>query len=229
MPFELELVERLGSVRSRTSAAPARGTAAPSSACSIRLCAACGFYLAGRGAAPSRDRRYSWISLRRGLRPDARNPGHVVDAVAHQREHVADLLRRHAELLDHLGASMRRLFIVSSMSIPASSSISCIRSLSELTIVTFQPARRRAVIAGDDVVGLEPRFLDARQRESAGRVADQRELRHQVLGRRRAVGLVLVVHLVAEAYARDSSRITARCVGPSALWRSSASFHSIVV
>jgi len=40
---------------------------------------------------------------------------------------------------------IRRSFIVSSMSIPASSSISCIKSLSELTIVTFQPAAFAAI------------------------------------------------------------------------------------
>ena len=42
-----------------------------------------------------------------------------------------------------------------------------------------------------------PVFLDARDREGARGDADQRELRDQVLGRRRPVRLVLVVHLVA--------------------------------
>ena len=57
---------------------------------------------------------------------------------------------------------------------------------------------RAAGIGGDDVVGLEPFLLDARQREGAGRLADQRELRDQILGRRRALRLVLVVQVVAE-------------------------------
>ena len=59
-----------------------------------------------------------------------------------------------------------------------------------------------ARIGGDDVVRLDIGFLDAGQAERAGGIADQRELRHQILGRWRAVGLVLIVDLVAEAAAR---------------------------
>src|SRR5690606_34914417 len=41
--------------------------------------------------------------LARGLRADAEDAGDVVDAVAHQRQHVADQLGRYTELLDHFG------------------------------------------------------------------------------------------------------------------------------
>ena len=76
---------------------------------------------------------------------------------------------------------------------------SCIRSLSEETMVTSPPASTASLrIGGDQVVGLETLLLDAGQVEGAHRLADQRELRHQVLRRRGAVRLVLVVELVAE-------------------------------
>ena len=125
--------------------------------------------------------------------------------------------------------SMRRSFIVSSMS-TLPSSISCIRSLSELTIVTFQPAPgRRHHVAGDDVVGLQPLFLDAGDGEGAGRDADQRELRDQIFGRRRPVA--------------PCTGRTSRCGGSAPTRRGSppcgsarrpcsspsASFHSIAV
>ena len=48
------------------------------------------------------------------------------------------------------------------------------------------------------IVGLEAFFLDARDIERFDRIADQRELRHQLLRRRRSVGLVVLVDLVAE-------------------------------
>ncbi len=57
---------------------------------------------------------------------------------------------------------------------------------------------RLAGIGGDDVVGLEPFGLDAGKIEGAGRVADQTELRNEIFRRRRAIGLVEVVQLVAE-------------------------------
>ena len=78
--------------------------------------------------------------LGRGLGADAWDAGHIVDAVAHQREHVADLLRRHAELLlEHLGA-VDAAVVHRVEHVDGPSSTSCIRSLSELTMVTFQPA-----------------------------------------------------------------------------------------
>ena len=70
-------------------------------------------------------------------------------------------------------------------------------------------------VAGDDVVGLQPRFLDAGDRESARGDADQRELRDQIFGRRRPVRLVLGVHLVAVGMFRriEDHRHVGRSVG----------------
>ena len=88
-------------------------------------------------------------------------------------------------------------FRVSNMTMPGATS--CIRSLSAETMVTRPPARDRLHgVGGDDVVGLEAAMLDAGQVEGAGGVADQAELRDEVVGRRRAVLLVLGVEGVAE-------------------------------
>ena len=57
-------------------------------------------------------------------------------------------------------------------------------------------------IGGDQIVGLEALHLDAGQVEGARRLADQAELRDQILRRRRAVGLVFGVELVAERLRR---------------------------
>ena len=77
-------------------------------------------------------------------------------------------------------------FSVSNISTPGATS--CIRSLSA-DDDRHPPAERRGLrgVGGDDVVGLEPRLLEAGQVEGAGRVADQPELRHEILGRRRAL------------------------------------------
>ena len=73
----------------------------------------------------------------------------------------------------------------------------------------------RGHVAGDDVVGFQARFLDTRDRKGARRGADQRELRDKVLGRRRPVRLVAVVHLVAERLLRriEDDRHVGRPVG----------------
>ncbi len=77
---------------------------------------------------------------------------------------------------------------------------SCIRSLSEETMITSRSSRARpSSVGGDQVVRLEALDLDRRQAEGAGRVAHQRELRHQLGRWLVAIGLVLVVDLVAEA------------------------------
>ena len=92
---------------------------------------------------------------------------------------------------------MRRSFMVSYM--VTSSVTSCIRSLSEETMVAVaprSPASRR--IGRDQIVGLEAALLEAGQVEGAHRLADQRELRDQVVRRRRPVRLVVGIELVAE-------------------------------
>lgn len=135
-----------------------------------------------------------------GLGADAGDAGHIVDAVAHQREDVAKLLRLDAEFAHHIvGAAPLILHRV----------VHVDAGLDELHQILVGaddgdvPARRDGGlgVAGDDVVGLEPRFLDAGEGEGAGGVADHRELRNQVFRRGRAVRLILVVHVVAEGVA----------------------------
>jgi hypothetical protein len=54
----------------------------------------------------------------------------------------------------------------------------------------------------DQIVGLEAFHLDAGQLEGLGRLADEAELRDQILRRRRAIGFVFRVQLVAEGLRR---------------------------
>ena len=146
--------------------------------------------------------------LGRGLRADPADPGDIVDRVAHQRQHIADQLGRHAELLDHLG-NVDPLVLHRVEHVDAAARLA-VMALGAAPDELHQVLVRRddsdvpaapgglARIGGDEVVRLEPLLLDAGEAEGPGRVADQRELRHQVLGRRGAVGLVLVVEVVAE-------------------------------
>ena len=67
-------------------------------------------------------------------------------------------------------------------------------------MVTWPPVPRRGLrIGGDQVVGLPVRQLDRRDAEGLGGLADQGELRDQLIGRRRAVRLVVVVEAIAES------------------------------
>ena len=132
-----------------------------------------------------------------GLDADAGGAGDVVDGVAGQRLDVDDAVGADAELLDHLvGAD--RLVLQGVEHDDARGD-----ELHQVLVGGDDgdpPAGgdRLGGVGGDDVVGLEARHLDARQVEGAGRVADQAELRDEVIGRGRAVLLVLGVELVAE-------------------------------
>jgi hypothetical protein len=107
---------------------------------------------------------------------------------------------------------MRWFFIVSSMSMqppswPSSGLGALADELHQILVAgndgDVPPAPRGCLgIGGDQVVRLQAVLLDARQAESARGIADQRELRHQVFRRGRAVGLVMLVKLVAERMAR---------------------------
>ncbi len=136
--------------------------------------------------------------LGRGLRTDAGNAGDIVDAVAHQREHFAQFVGADAELFDHLGrAEALVLHRVEHVDVGLG------EELHQVLVRTddrHRPAlcQRGLRIAGDQVVGFPAQLLDAGQTERPRRVADHRELGFQVLGRGRAVRLILVVKLVAE-------------------------------
>ena len=139
------------------------------------------------------------------LGADTEDTGDVVDRIAHQRENIADLFGRDAEfLLDLLDIDARILHRVEHVDPRA---VLLADKLHKILVgrddrdVPPLPLRF-ACVGGDHVVRLDIGFLDARQAEGAGGVADQRELGHQILRRRGPVGLVLVVDLVAEAAAR---------------------------
>ena len=88
-------------------------------------------------------------------------------------------------------------FMVSNMMTP--SVTSCIRSLSDDTMVEVAPASLAcAHIGRDQVVGLKAVLFEARQIESVHRLADELELRPQVVGRIGPVRLVVGIHLGAE-------------------------------
>ncbi len=143
--------------------------------------------------------------LARGFRSDAEDTGDVVDRIAHQREHVAHFLGRDAELLlDLLDIDARALHRVEHVDARA---VLFADELHQVLVAGDDgnvPALRLCLscIGGDHVVRFDVRFFDAGQAEGACRIADKRELRHKVFGRIGAIGLVLVVNLVAEGLAR---------------------------
>ena len=95
------------------------------------------------------------------------------------------------------GMPMRRSFMVSY--IVTLSVTSCIRSLSEETMVVVAPrSPAEPRIGRDQIVGLEADLFQAGQVERAHRLADQRKLRDQIVRRRRPVRLVIGIELVAE-------------------------------
>ena len=89
--LEREVLERLGQ-GSRRPARPARATARASSASSISDCFSLGFRSYRSPRALPRGAMLA-DQLGRGLRADAGHAGDIVDAIAHQRQHVAELAR----------------------------------------------------------------------------------------------------------------------------------------
>ena len=138
--------------------------------------------------------------LGRGLDTDAGGPRHIVGRIAGQRLHVHDLVRRHAELLEHrLGPELDLLDRVHQLDARP-------HELHQVLVGGHDGAGAagldgHAGVGRDQVVGLIARELAHRDVERAGGLADQRELRDQVFRRIGPVGLVLVVDLVAEGHA----------------------------
>ena len=135
--------------------------------------------------------------LRGGLDADAGHAGHIVGGIAGQRLHLDDLLRRHAEFLDHFGnADAAILHGVVHRDLVG-------HELHQI-LVGGDDGGGRAALAGeprigrDQIVGLEADLFQAGQVERAHRLADQRKLRDQIVRRRRPVRLVVGIELVAE-------------------------------
>ena len=105
--------------------------------------------------------------LGRGLGPDAAHAGDIVDAVAHQRQHVADQIGGDAELLVHLGQPhVDVLHRVEHVDLRPFGGLA--DQLHQILVGRHDGdvpafAHRRLGIAGDQIVGLEARHFDARQ------------------------------------------------------------------
>ena len=156
--------------------------------------------------------------LARGLGANPEDAGDVVDRIAHEREHVTDFFGSDPELfLDLFDVDAGVLHRVEHVDTRA---VLLADELHEVLVGRHDgdvPALllRRARIGCDHVVRLDIGFLDAGQAERTRGIANQRELRHQVFGRGWAIGLVLIVDLVAEAVARlvENHRQMGRAVG----------------
>jgi hypothetical protein len=136
-----------------------------------------------------------------GLDADAGRARHVVDAVAAQGLNVDDLVRIDAELLEHLLAlDAQALHRVEHRDAVADQLHQVLVGRDDDGLAA--QLAHAAGIGGDQVVGLVAGQLDGRHAERQRRLAHQRELRDQVLGRRRPMGLVLVVERVAERLLR---------------------------
>ena len=139
--------------------------------------------------------------LRGGLHPDAGHARHVVGRIADQRLHFDDLLRRHAEFLDHLGAA--DLLVLHGVE----HDNAVVDELHQI-LVRGDDGGGGAGLAGfahigrDQVVGLEAVLLEARQIERLHRLADELELRLEIVGRIGPVRLVVRIHGGAERLLR---------------------------
>ena len=135
---------------------------------------------------------------RRGrLGPDRRNPGHVVGAVADQREVVAQLVRGHAHLLDRLLDAVDPIAHGIEHDNPVADEL-------EQVLVGAHDDHLEPGVAGglddrrDDVVGLELGRDEHRDPVGLDHLGQPLDLRPQIVGRRRAGGLVLRVDRLAE-------------------------------
>ncbi len=148
------------------------------------------------------DRTELGDQLARPLFADSRHAGDVVDRVAHQGEDVRDLLRRHAEVLDHAGG------VVTLVAPGVEQRHVRTDELHQVLVGRHQHdlvagGRRLLRQRAHDVVGLVVVELEARDAEGFDRLADVGDLRHEILGHRRAVGLVVGVLLGAHRLVGD--------------------------
>ena len=134
------------------------------------------------------------------LRPDLRDPGHVVDRVADQGEVVDDGLRRHAELgPDPARVEDRTVHGVDHGDVIVDELGHVLVAGGDEHVEPGLPALlgERA----DDVVRLDAAYLQNREPERADDGVDGLDLRAQLRGHGRTVRLVLRVPVVAERLA----------------------------
>ncbi len=131
------------------------------------------------------------------LLPDSRHPRHVVGAIAGQRLHFHHLVRGAAEALLHLLQPEDLVLHGIEHAHPLGNDLHQIlvaRNDGHLHPFGGMLSGQRS----DDIIGLVALNLQRRQVESPHQILDQRNLRHQVLRHRRAVGLVFGINLLAE-------------------------------
>ena len=137
--------------------------------------------------------------LRRGLWADPRNTRNIVGRVADQRLHLDHLVRGNAELLHHLHWADRLLLDRVQQFHAGADKLHQVfvgRHYRHLSAGIGRSLR----VGGDQVVRFPVGQFDSRHAESLGRLPHQGELRDQVVGRRRAVRLVVLEHPVAERH-----------------------------
>ena len=203
-PLSAVSVNGTGSGMSSCSVTSLRDSRA-SSACSISRSPALLLLDVRRGLQHALEVAVLLEQSRRCLGPDAGHPGDVVATVAGEREQVPELFREHAELRLHLGGTddlllhrvvqdHRRLVLLEG------------HELHEVLVGRHDddahPRRHRLLdVRGDDVVRLPLGMLDPGQAQGVDRLVDEGKLRGQIVGRGRAVGLVLRVLRLAAAVA----------------------------
>ena len=152
--------------------------------------------------------------LGRRLDADARHAGDVVGRIAGQRLHVDDLVGRYAELLQHLvAAELLRLHGVEHDDAGPHELHQILVGGDDGDVAAGVDHLLR--VGGNEVVGLKAELLDAGDVERLHRVADEWELRDELLRRWRPVGLVVLVDLVAEGLLRgiEDNGEMGRCLG----------------
>ena len=136
--------------------------------------------------------------LGRGFHANTRHARYVVGGIARQRLHFHHLRGRHAETLDDL----RRADLL------------VLHGVEQLHLAVFHQLHQVLVggddgdaragltpqtcVGGDQIVGFEPRFLNASDAEGARGVAHQGKLRDQIVGRIGAISLVFRVDVISE-------------------------------
>ncbi len=180
--------------------------------CSISVCRRLGCLISSARSSSSSSDAEFLDQLRGRLDPDARRARHVVHAVAGQRLHVDHAVGRHAELLEHA-------VVVDPAVLHRVKHLDAAADQLHEVLVGRQDGDAAARVpcpvgkGGDDVVRLEPLDLLAGDVERPRRLPGQRDLRAQVLGHFGTVGLVEVVHVVAErvrALVEDHRRMRRR-------------------
>ncbi len=136
-----------------------------------------------------------------GLGPALVHAGHVVHGIAHQRQVIDDLVGAHAELVHHRGIG-----IGTAAGHGVDQDHPRAHQLGEVLVAGgdghLQPVGGAGQGQGaDHVVGLHPGHAQDVDAQRVHDVAHRLHLRAQVVGHRRAVGLVLGVQVVAEGLA----------------------------